>query len=186
MQQFNKCLDDLVGILTLHKKLLTDHLKKNYKINYHYIIDNSIKPKTHGGQNKINYILTEEAYDLFKNSFNFRTRYITEISDTSKVKIFSMCIENQTIGFIENTFKDLFKMKKQYMIGNYRIDLFFIDYKLAIECDENNHNNRDKLYEKTREEFIISQGNQIIRFNPNENNFDISNVINKIIKVIMK
>ena len=61
-------------------------------------------------------MLTEEAYDLFKNSFNFRNRYITQISDTSKVKFFSMCIENQTIGFIENTFKDLFKMKKQYMI----------------------------------------------------------------------
>lgn len=186
MQQFNKCLDDLVGILSPQKVKLVNNLKKNYKINYHYIVDNSIKRNNHGGHNKINYMLTEEAYDLFKNSFNFRNRYITEISETSKVKIFSMCIENQTIGFIENTFKDLFKMKKQYIIGNYRIDLFFIDYKLAIECDENNHSDRNKLCEKEREEFIISQGNQIIRFNPNENNFDISNVINKIIKVIMK
>ena len=91
-----------------------------------------------------------------------------------------MCIENQTIGFIENSFKNILNVKRQYIFGNYRVDLYFIDYKLVVECDENNHKDRNINYEKTREKFIISQGNQMIRFNPNEKLFDLSNVLQKI------
>jgi very-short-patch-repair endonuclease len=29
------------------------------------------------------------------------------------------------------------------MIGKYKVDLYFIDYNLVIECDEYNHEDRD-------------------------------------------
>jgi very-short-patch-repair endonuclease len=35
------------------------------------------------------------------------------------------------------------KMITQYKVIGYRIDLYFLDYKLAIECDENSHNDRN-------------------------------------------
>jgi very-short-patch-repair endonuclease len=38
------------------------------------------------------------------------------------------------------------------------------------------------LKEITREEYIRSLGNKIIRYNPNEQNFDLSNVLREINK----
>ena len=58
--------------------------------------------------------------------------------------------------------------------------MYFIDYKLVIECDEFNHQDRNIIEEKNREEYICSLGNKIIRYNPNEKNFDLSNVLRKI------
>ena len=49
-----------------------------------------------------------------------------------------MCIENQTIGFIENSYSNILNTKRQHFIGKYKVDLYFIDNKLVIECDENN------------------------------------------------
>jgi len=140
--------------------------------------------KKHGGHNKIDYILTEEAFELLKNTFNLRNKYIVNINDNVKEINLCMCIENQTIGFIENSYKDILNTKRQYLIGQYRADLYFIDYKLVIECDEFNHKDRDILKEKLREDYIISLGNKIIRYNPNEKNFDLSNIIREINKII--
>ena len=66
------------------------------------------------------------------------------------------------------------------------MDVYFVDYKLVIECDENNHTYRNETYELERQAHIIAKGNQIIRFNPNEQNFDLSNVLNAIYKVIFQ
>ena len=95
-----------------------------------------------------------------------------------------MCIENQTIGFIENSYKDILNIKRQFNIGKYRVDLYFIDYKLIVECDEFNHIDRDEIKEKIREEYILSLGNKIIRYNPNQKDFDLSNVLREINKLL--
>ena len=45
-----------------------------------------------------------------------------------------------------NSVKDAFEgenMQSQYIVLNYRIDLYFHKYKLAIEIDELNHNDRN-------------------------------------------
>ena len=39
-------------------------------------------------------------------------------------------------------------MKTQYNVLSYRIDLYFRDYMVSIETDENGHNNRNIDYEK--------------------------------------
>ena len=95
-----------------------------------------------------------------------------------------MCIENQTIGFIENTYSNVLNVKRQYTIGKYHVDLYFIDYKLVIECDENGHNDRDSEKEKIREDYIVSLGNKIIRYNPNTQSFDLSNVLREITAIL--
>jgi very-short-patch-repair endonuclease len=106
------------------------------------------------------------------------------VNDNVKQINVCMCIENQTIGFIENSFKDIFNIKRQFTMGKYRVDLYFIDYKLVVECDEFNHKDRDPIKETLREEHILSLGNEIIRYNPNEPNFDLSNVLREINKFI--
>jgi very-short-patch-repair endonuclease len=181
MSDFTINLDELL-YLSNSKCAITKHLKKNYKENIHYIIEkNNFKntPK-YGGQNQMVYMLTELAYDLLKNSYNLRNRYIVDVSDQVKCVNIGMCIENQTIGFIEKAYNSILNVKRQYIFGKYRVDLYFIDYKLVIECDENNHIDRDSIQEKIREDYIISLGNKIIRYNPNTSSFDLSNVLSEI------
>jgi very-short-patch-repair endonuclease len=181
MNNFTKNLDELL-YLAKQKASMVDHLRKNYRENIHYIIeqDKSKNKLKHGGHNKVIFLLTESTYELLKNSYNLRNRYIVDINDNIKQVNIGMCIENQTIGFIENTYSNILNIERQYIIGKYRVDLYFIDNKLVIECDENNHINRDTIQEKIREEYILSLGNKIIRYNPNTSSFDLSNVLREI------
>ncbi len=186
MSKFEKNLEDLIPIFNTQKNNIVIFLKKNYKKNIHYIIENNTKKKTgSGGSNKIIFKLTIDTYELIKNSYNLRNRYIVNISNNIKcVNNISMCIENQTIGFIWNCFNTIITVKRQYKFKKYKVDLYFPDYKLVIECDENNHDDRDPIYEKAREDYIILLNNKIIRFNPNSIDFDLSNVIKDINKIV--
>jgi hypothetical protein len=136
--------------------------------------------KQNGGQNRIIYMLTEEAFELFKNSFNFRNKYLVAASEQIQVVKFPMCIEGQTIGFIENAYSGLRAMSRQFQIGTYRADLCFTDDLIVVECDEYGHYDRSAAEEMAREEFIKNQGYAIIRYNPNEAGFDLSDVLNRI------
>ncbi len=188
MDIFTRNLEEL-SFLTM-KDTLVSHLKKNYKENIHYISKkhernkNDTTVKKQGGHNKMDYFLTDYAFELLRNSYNLRNRYLVDVNNNIKQFNITMCIENQTIGFIENAYKDTFNVKRQYKIGKYRADLYFIDYKLVIECDEFNHEDRDQIKEKLRDEYMISLGNKIIRYNPNEKIFDLSNVLKQINKIL--
>ena len=190
MSEFTRDLEELLTIFTSSKQKMIVNLKKNYQENIHYVISkkNNLVNKNgnrHGGHNKLTFMLTEYAFKLFKNSFNLRNKYITTISDTVHVvNSINMCIENQTIGFIWNCFNEVTPIKRQYRMGRYKVDLYFLDYNLVIECDENGHNDRDPHYEKIREDYITALGNIMIRFNPNIEKFDLSNVIKDINKVL--
>jgi hypothetical protein len=185
MSEFICDLDELIPLFSTKKVKVTNHLKKNYKENIHYIIKNDENKNKHGGHNKKRYLLTEKVFQLLKNSFNFRNRYIANVSENIEyVNPIAMCIENQTIGFIQNAFSHL-ESKRQFTIGKYRVDLYFPKYKLVIECDENNHEDRNIIQEKIRQEYIVAiMKNRIIRYNPNEKTFDLSNVIQQIIQAI--
>jgi hypothetical protein len=155
MTEFTRNLEEIN--YKTQKINLIRNLQKNYIEHIHYIIikDKFKMNKQNGGQNKVDFMLTEEAFDLLQNSYNLRNKYIVAISGVKCVNI-GMCIETQTIGFIENSFTNVLNIKRQYCFGKYRVDLYFIDYKLVVECDENNHEDRDIIYEKAREEYIIS------------------------------
>ena len=183
MSKFTKNLDELLYLST-QKHRITDNLKKNYVENIHYIIENTKPPFSRGGHNKKIFMLTEQAFDLLKNSFNFRNKYLVDVSENIKCVNIGMCIENQTIGFITNVYSNMLNIKRQYIIDKYRVDLYFIDYKLVIECDENNHIDRDCIQEKIREDYIVSLGNKIIRYNPNTPRFDLSNVLREITSIL--
>ena len=61
--------------------------------------------------------------------------------------------EAGTIQTIQKVFEGI-SMKRQCSIGSYRIDLYFPEHKLAIECDEHDHKDRDINYEIRRQKFI--------------------------------
>jgi len=189
MPEFTLDLEVLVHHFKTQKVQLTKHLEKNYRENIHYtksrvIIGVRDTKKQNGGQNRIVYMLTEEAFELLKNSFKLRSKYIVNSSQVEVVK-FPMCIEGQTIGFIENAYLGLRAMSRQFRIGPYFVDLCFTDDFIVIECDEYGHHDRSVAEEMEREEFIKNKGYAMIRYNPNEPRFDLSDVLNRINRRLM-
>ena len=88
--------------------------------------------------------------------------------------------EQDTIGCIMKAF-DGEEMKYQFTVDKYRIDLYFPAFKLAIECDEFNHRDRDIGYEVKRQKHIEDKLKcQFIRYNPDAENFDPFEVVNRI------
>lgn len=95
--------------------------------------------------------------------------------------------EQQTLSTITNVFKTE-KFEDQFKIGSYYLDLFFTEYKIVIECDENGHADRKPWKERERMDFVnkklgINDSNWI-RFNPDEYDFDIARVIGRIYRKI--
>ena len=91
---------------------------------------------------------------------------------------------------IINSIKDTFEgenMQTQYSILRYRIDLYFHEYKLAIEVDELGHNNRNNNNEIERQKALEKKLNCVfIRINPDKKEFNICKEIKKIHRHIKK
>lgn len=183
---FTKNLEELEKIFKDSQKIrIVEFLKNNFKENVHYVMKKNINiKKKRGGHNKISYLMTEEVYEFIKNSFNLKNRYVKFFGSNNCINIV-MSLENQTVGFIENSFNKVIKTKRQSYIDGYKIDLYFCDYKLAIECDENNHEDRNIKMEKERQDYILSKGITMIRFDPNNEKFDLSYVFREILTIIL-
>ena len=89
-----------------------------------------------------------------------------------------------------NSIKDAFEgenMQTQYTVLNYRIDLYFHKYKLAIEVDELGHNDRNINDDIQRQQALERELNCVfIRINPDAVDFNIFKEINKIHRHINK
>ena len=89
-----------------------------------------------------------------------------------------------------NSIKDAFEgedMQTQYTVIGYRIDLYFHEYKLAIEVDELGHNDRNIDYEIQRQQALERELNCVFtRINPDAADFNIFREINKIHRHIKK
>jgi len=111
----------------------------------------------------------------------------TDISKQLGINVYNHkyeCKETESITMILKTFKGE-KMEQQYRVGTYRIDLYFIEYNLCIECDEYNHMDRDTVYETERYNYISTMLNcKWIRYNPDDKNFNIFSILNEIFIII--
>ena len=91
--------------------------------------------------------------------------------------------EQQTLSALTNVFKTE-KFEDQFKVGKYYIDLYFPEYKIVIECDENGHTDRKPYDERVRMDYVnealgLTDYNWI-RYNPDEKDFDISKVMGQI------
>lgn len=92
--------------------------------------------------------------------------------------------EQKTLEEIKRAFKHLSFMA-QYKVGRYRIDLYFPDKRIAIECDEWGHR-RYTPEEETSRQIYIEQalGCTFVRYNPDSKDFHIGDVIYEIMMLI--
>jgi len=92
--------------------------------------------------------------------------------------------EQEFIGAICKAFSHL-SMEPQFRIGNYRIDLYFTSLKIAVECDERGHSDRDGSKEVARQAYIENQlGCRFLRFNPDAKDFCIYGTINELMRMV--
>jgi len=142
---------------------------------------NILTIKSNGGHNKTIYKLTDRTFELIKQSYNLKNRYVTKIENLNIVNVI-MTLENSTIGFICSTFKNIIKCERQFKVGRYKVDLYMPNINTVIECDENGHNDYNFSKEKLREIYIIKKLKcTLIRYNPNSKDFDLSNIMNQIL-----
>ncbi len=73
----------------------------------------------------------------------------------------------------------------QFAIGMYRIDLYLPDFKIAVECDEFNHTQYDRLDDERRQTFITQQlACRWVRFDPYTDEFCTFALIRRILKFV--
>ena len=73
----------------------------------------------------------------------------------------------------------------QHFVLGYKIDAYFVKYRLAVEIDENNHEQRDNKKELVRENAIKQKlGCKFIRINPDSDKFSIFTKISTIFEHI--
>ena len=156
--------------------------------------------------NKYNKIYKKNRYDLVDQPIKQPYRQFLRIDLALKIimdcRTDESCNLKRNLGFtlhdvintkeqtIINSIKDAFEgedMQTQYTFIGYKIDLYFHEYKLAIEVDELGHNDRNIDYEIQRQKALERELNCVfIRINPDEKDFNIFKEINKIHRHIKK
>ena len=136
---------------------------------------------------KDNYYLNEEGIrELVLKSKQPKAADLAEHLGINVQKHKYTSKENDSIEIIMKTFHGE-KMERQFKIGNYRIDLYLPEHKIAVECDEFDHIGRDINYEIFRQKFIEEQLQcTFVRYNPDDKDFDMALVLNKIYRTIIK
>ena len=146
---------------------------------------------------KIKYIRNDIAEKIIKSCRGVKK---------TKDNLSRTCRENQrqnfrlALGFAEH---DLFLTKEQSMLNKlletfsreeislqhfvlgYKIDAYFVEYKLAVEIDENNHEQRDNEKELMRENAIKQKlGCKFVRIYLDDEKFSITVEIGRIFEHI--
>ena len=164
-----------------HKNLrvVTNKYDKEYKKCRFELIDDSIK------QSCRKVIHNDLALKIIMDcrtdeSCNFKRNLGFTLNDLINTK-------EQTVI---NSIKDASEgedMKTQYTVLNYRIDLYFHKYKLAIEVDLLGHNDRNIDYRIQRQKALEKELDCVsFRINPDTIDFNIFKQINKIHRHIKK
>lgn len=135
-----------------------------------------------GRRGKKPVFISQEGLEmLVANSKMLKARKIAAQLD---FKIKTLSCEQNYIGIIASALRSLNPIY-QFFINGYRVDLYFPEHRIAVECDERGHIDRDKKMEISRQDAITkSLGCRFIRFNPHQNGFNVGDVIHEILATI--
>ena len=94
--------------------------------------------------------------------------------------------EKTTLDSIKNAFEGE-NIKTHYRALGYENYIYFHDYKVAVEIDEKDHQDRDISREIERQKALEKKlGCEFIRINPDKENFNIFKTQNEIFRHIKK
>ena len=120
----------------------------------------------------INRMKKEEQRENFRYLLGFKEHDIMKV------------IEKTTLESLRDTFKGE-NIQTHYKILGYETDLYFHDYKFAVEIDEKDHQDRDIGREIERQKALEKElGCNFITINPDKENFNIFKAQNEIFRHI--
>jgi very-short-patch-repair endonuclease len=125
---------------------------------------------------------------LVANSRKPKARCIAEELKLGIGRFHCVSVESETISFIRKAFEGE-ATSLQHAFGRYRVDLYFKDYKLVVECDEENtHNSKEKRsYDLKRQKYIEDHfACTFVRYRPQSDKDALPKIINQIYIHIMK
>lgn len=94
--------------------------------------------------------------------------------------------ETQYLTFIKNCLPENLDIKYQYNVDGNLLDMYLPEYNIVVECDEFGHKKYNKEKEIQREEYIKNKLKcDVIRFNPDDKNFNIGFVVREIYNKII-
>jgi very-short-patch-repair endonuclease len=152
--------------------------------NIHSLLQNragkyKLQVDTNGGQQSLTFLSKDCVQAILAKSRKVEAASLAEILGMNVIPVHVVCIECSTLSCIKKAF-DGEIMLTQYHVRQYKIDLYFPDYKLAVECDERHHTNNIQ-HDMNRQMEIESWLNcKFIRYSPSDSAFDIMDTINKI------
>ena len=185
----NLVREEIIGILGVNKRCDKDF--REYKCSLQELTGNM-----HGNM-KDKYVRNDIADKIVKNC-----RGVKKTKDNSNRSNKEQQRQNfrLLLGFTE---RDIFlskeqsvlnkllvaflreEMYQQYSVSSYKIDLYFVKYKLAVEIDEHGHKERDSEKELSGENAIKQKlGCIFIRINPELKDFNITVEINRVFEHI--
>ena len=92
--------------------------------------------------------------------------------------------EKTTLDSIKNAFEGQ-NIQTHYRVLGYEIHIYVHDYKLAVEIDEKDHQDRDTSREMERQKALEKKlGCKFIRINPDKENFNMFKPQNEIFRHI--
>ena len=157
----------------------------NIRSSLKYIDTKKFKCSTNGGEQMktfINIICFKELFASSRNSMMTKLGLELGLEKGCYKKV---SIEESTISNISTVFRND-RMNTQFTVGKYKIDLYFPDYKIAVECDEEFHK-RNKEKDRERQKFIEDKLQcQFIRYSPCTDDFCIFSVIADIRDAMLK
>ena len=114
---------------------------------------------------------TDKSYSL-KKILGFKLHDVINTKGQTIINSINAAFEGENI-------------QTQYSVFGYRVNLYFHEYKLAIEVDELGHADRNINNEIERQKALKKELNYVfIRINPHEKDFNIFKPINEIYRNI--
>jgi very-short-patch-repair endonuclease len=92
-------------------------------------------------------------------------------------------VEAAAVDFI-STALDGLNMIQQYRVGPYRVDLYFPDHKIALECNEEGAHGAGRISQDRERQIFIEKhlSCRFIRFRPQQKKFTMAKLLNIIIR----
>ena len=118
---------------------------------------------------------------LLSASRSSESMKMTELLGMEIARKWFPCIELDVITNLLHAFQ-CENVCRQFACEKCRIDLYFIDHKIAVECDELHHmSESNKIKDEMRETMLKQKLNcEFIRFNPFDPQFNVFELIGKI------
>lgn len=177
---------EYMGINTSLNRIIEDKILQkgfDYEVIPRHLVDNKINLSMYKNMNEI--IVLKQS-GIFKIINNRRQTESIDVSNYFQIPL-KFIKEREFLGIIKSAFSN-YDCKQQFFVpkedkNGYFIDLYIKgkDKNIAVEVDENGHTSYDSEFEIHREKYIKEKlGCEFIRFNPDDKNFNIGAVINKI------